>query len=461
MIVMKFGGSSFKDSESVQKAVSIIKENSFSNRIVVVSALYGVTDLLEQALDASVTSEGHGAQTCAKLEMLHDSFINDLISGETVRNETAAAVHSRLTQLKRQLTGICYTQEATPRIRDAVLSTGERLSAALVAGCLRDQGVEAAAVHSDDVGLMAQGEWGNGTAVLDKAKARACPVLRSLLAKSVLPVVTGFFGVTEQGHTITFGRGGSDYAAAVLARIMGASYLEIWKDVQGFLTGSPDIVDNARLLSSLSYEEAAELAYFGAKILHPRTMEPLAEKEIPIVIRSTFHQESPGTWIGPDAYEKERVAKSVTFDSNVALLRIYGANIGYAVHLLSDIVTILGDEGINIRSVFTAQTCINILLNGRDLNRAYEIVGRKQLASVEAVEKSERLGLVAIAGHGMGRKKDVVSEAFACLTRNNIQVELVMSGASKVASYFLLQESKVHDAMGIIHTQLFSECLDQ
>jgi len=457
MIVMKFGGSSIRDRVSIRRVAEIIKENSFSNRIVVVSAVFGVTDKLEMAIQDSVSKEDAPEKLIENLKEIHHSLAYGLMSDSATRARVLKRIDSVLNKCMKILKGVFYTGEATPRVRDSVLSTGERLSSFLIAGVLEEIGVKAVPVETDVAGMLAQGQHGQGTAVLEKVRENLHPLFDKMLSDNELPVVTGYFGVNDEGNVITFGRGGSDYSAAVLARALDAQYLEIWKDVKAFLTGTPDLVENAKLISELSYDEAAELAYFGAKILHPRTVEPLLEKEIPIVIRSTFHPESSGTWIRSNSYLKETVAKSVTYDLNAGILKIYGPNIGYSINLLSEVAAVFNKSNLNIRSVFTSQTCINVLFNKRDVKEAYQLVQSYSNTSIEHVEKIECLGLVAIVGHGMNRDKNVVAEALLSLTEKRIHVELIISGASEVASYFLVKESDVTKAVKSIHNRLFSK----
>lgn len=270
-------------------------------------------------------------------------------------------------------------------------------------------------------------------------------------------MVTGFFGQTREGEPITFGRGGTDYSAAVIASALYAERLEIWKDVDGFLSGAPDMVPDGRLLTSLSYDEAAELSYFGAKILHPRTVEPLLEKSIPIVIRNTFQPQGVGTWIGPDRHVSEDVVKSVTFDRNVAMIRVHGADVGYTVGLLSSLVAHLSELGINIRSVMTAQTCINILLDRGSLNEGFHHVQNMPKNGIDLIESIENIGLVAIVGEGLSSAREPLSRAITALTRNGNHIEMIVSGASKIAAYFIVREDQLEESVQAVHRVFFSD----
>jgi aspartate kinase len=304
--------------------------------------------------------------------------------------------------------------------------------------------------------MIAYGEFGNGSADLQKTRKALPDSFDPIFRSGTIPIVTGFFGRNEEGQPLTFGRGGSDYAAAVLADALSAERLEIWKDVDGFLSGSPEIVENGRLLHSLSYDEAAELAYFGAKILHPRSVEPLLDKNIPIVIRNTFKPGDVGTWIGTDRYRSKELIKSVTFDRNVALLRIHGADVGYAVGLLSALVSKLSGEGINIRSVMTAQTCINILLDKGDLDKAHRLIVPLHPEGVDSIEGRDNIGLVAVVGEGLSDSETSLAQVMTALNEAGTHVEMVISGASKVAAYFIVKADRLEGAVRTVHDVIFA-----
>ncbi|MFC1502391.1 aspartate kinase [bacterium] len=454
---MKFGGASLKDCESLMHIAEIIKENSFSRRIVVLSAVGGVTDRLLQSIQEALTDEGSIPGSVEEIRSIHQPLVHACISDASIQNDVSKILEKYLNRLQRLLKGVTYTSEATRRTQDHILSLGERMSVSVMCGCLKDMGVKNEAVETDRIGMVAYGDWGNGTVNLCHSSRLIRKYFQKLFTRSVLPIVTGFFGQTEEGEPITFGRGGTDYSAAVFASALDAKRLEIWKDVDGFLSGSPDIVQDCSLLTSLSYDEAAELSYFGAKILHPRTVEPLLTKSIPIVIRNTFHPQGVGTWIGPDRHIQDGIVKSVTFDRNVALIRVHGADVGYTVGLLSTLVSHLSQVGINIRSVMTAQTCINILLDRGSLPEGYKHLQSVHKNGVDLIEPVEDIGLVAIVGEGLSSAKEPLGRAITALTQNGNHVEMIVSGASKIAAYFIVREDQLENAVQVVHQTFFND----
>jgi len=455
--VMKFGGSSLKDPKSLMEIAEIIKKNSFSWRIAVLSAVSGVTNRLISATNGALENEGTIPGSMEAIQKVHDPLIQAVVTDPEVRAETAGSFDELYGRLKKLLKGVSYTGEATQRTRDHILSLGERMAVHLMSGCLRCIGVRTRPVESDSIGMVAHGPFGQGTVDLVRCHKPLSQRFHALFHDGFLPCVTGFFGETEDGQPITFGRGGSDYSAAVIASALEAERLEVWKDVDGFLTGSPEFVANPRLLSSLSYDEAAELSYFGAKILHPRTVEPLLDRKIPIVIRNTFKPDAVGTWIGPERNIRDGIVKSVTYSKNAGMLRLHGPDVGYAVGLLSRLVSQLSGLGINIRSVMTSQTCINILLDRADLQKAYHHLKSMNIESIDALEPEEKISIVAVVGEGLDQAEGLVSRVIQSLSRADVHTEMIIAGASRVAAYFIVDEDKLKQAVASVHDGFFGK----
>lgn len=455
MVVMKFGGSSLTDGSSLKRIAEIIRGNSFSRRVVVLSAVGGVTDTLIRAMDTALQDETSISDSVASIRHLHEAILTEGIVDSAIRQSVSKELDGLFSRLRRLLKGAAYTGEVTPRTCDHILSMGERMSVHLMAGCLRSMGVPSEAVESDQIGMLAAGPWGNGTIQTETVRKQIPLFFHPLFQKGVVPVITGFFGQDEDGDPLTFGRGGSDYSAAVLADALKAERLEVWKDVDGFLSGSPEMVDGGQMLDTLSYDEAAELAHFGATILHPRTVEPLLARKIPILVRNTFKPDSPGTWIREQGTPRQGVVKSVTFDRNVAMLRVHGADVGYAVGLLANLVSELSRTGINIRSVMTSQTCINILLNQTDLAQGFKYIRSLGLGSVDTVEAVDNINLVAVVGDGLARSEGLVARVINVLIHEGIHVELIVSGASRVAAYFLVRQEKLKQTVKLVHDTFF------
>lgn len=455
MVVMKFGGSSLTSGAAFRQIAEIILANRFSRKVVVLSAVGGVTQMLLDAIEEALVSETVADATVERLRRVHGEIVASAIANTAIQEATLQCIDLALAPLARLLKGVALTGEATGRVRDSIVVTGERMSVRLMAGVISDCGGAAEAMDSDVLGVPATGNFGSGSADLAQARRVLPDAFDRLFRENQIPLVTGFFGANAQGEVLTFGRGGSDYAAAVLAGALGATRLEIWKDVDGFLSGSPELVDCGHLLQSLSYDEAAELAYFGASILHPRTVEPLLERQIPIVIRNVFQPEGLGTWIDGQRHVSVAVAKSVTFDRNMALLRVHGVDVGYTVGLLSELVTALSARQINIRSVMTSQTCINLLIDRAALRPAHTLLQALSPAGVDVIDARENLGLVAIVGEGLDAAEAVLPRCMMALHQAGIHIELTVAGASRVAAYLIVRGEMLDEAVRVVHQSIF------
>ncbi|MCK5148792.1 aspartate kinase [bacterium] len=456
MVVMKFGGSSLISARSFLQIANIIQSNKFMRKVVVLSAMGGVTNVLVDAIDNVLKIEFDVLTVVDSIRRRHVEVVEEAILKDSIRSGVLASIEDCLSQLTKLLQGAALTGEVTARLEDAILAMGERMSVRLMAGVLHEIGVDAAAVDSDVIGVPAEGPYGQANADLDLARRRLPDAFAPYFSKSIIPLVTGFFGQNECGETLTFGRGGSDYAAAVLANALCATRLEIWKDVDGFLSVSPEILEQGRLLQSLSYDEAAELAYFGAGILHPRTVEPLLERQIPVVIRNVFKPDGLGTWIDSDQQKTEPVVKSVTFDRNIGLLRIYGVDVGYTVGLLGKIVNSLSSNRINIRSVMTSQTCINLLLDKVSLRPAHHLLEALSLRGIDTIESRANLGLVALVGEGLDEAESCLGRLMMALHDEDIHIELTVAGASRVAAYIIVREDALNHAVETVHHAIFN-----
>jgi len=452
---MKFGGSSLKDPDSLHHIAEIIKENSFSRRAVVLSAVGGITDLLVQAIHNALEKDQSISDSLEAIHAVHLPLLQEGIPDATFRKESAKRMDDLLYRLKRLLKGVAYTGEATQRTRDHILSIGERMSVHIMAGSLKSMGVKAQGIESDGIGMIANGYWGHGTVNQQLARKMIPNYLMPLFKKETIPVITGFFGCTEEGDPITFGRGGSDYSAAIIADALGAERLEVWKDVDGFLTGSPEMVEDSQFLNSLSYDETAELSYFGAKILHPRTVEPLRERKIPLVIRNTFRPEGVGTWVGSNGVSRKGIVKSVTYDRNVALLRLIGPDVGYTLELLPTLVFQLSQMEVAVRSIFSSQTCITLLLNQEDIQRTVKHLESSPLRGIERIEPFESISLVAIVGEGLSDAEGLVARVITNLVQAGKHVEMIVTGASKVAAYFIIREDELASVVRTVHQTFF------
>ena len=320
--VLKFGGTSVASPtalESLARIVAAVK----GDRVVVVSATAGTTDALHQAArEAEGGRAAEGERILRDLQKAHGNLVADLlgVKGAEVLSEIATLTDRAVSLLA----SVAILRECTPRTLDAVVTYGERVSAPIVAALLNARGMKAEALAADGL-IVTDDQFGHANPLPDETRTRAQKELVPRLANGTVPVVTGYLAGTADGVTTTLGRGGSDYSAAVLAAALNADELLIYTDVSGVMSADPRIVKEARPLAKLSYAEAAELSYFGAKVIHPRTVLPAIEAHIPVRILNTFAPAEPGTTITGDPAPDGSVVKATTSLGNLALITVQGA----------------------------------------------------------------------------------------------------------------------------------------
>jgi aspartokinase/homoserine dehydrogenase 1 len=454
MKVLKFGGSSLKSSEGIHRVCKIIA-NDDEWKVVVVSAISGVTEELI-AFVSQMRKEDEVESFIKNMEEKHLALLNDSVGNEAVRNAACAKMKEKLLKLERALYGFSYLEELTPRTKDIVQSLGERLSVVLVAAALQDMGVKALGMDADELGIITDGVYGQASADLEATTKNIAPKIRTMFNRGETPVVTGFFGRTPEGHVTVFGRNGSDYSASVIANCLNADALEIWKDVDGFMSVDPKIVKEAVPIEQLSYDEAAELSYFGAQVLHPRTVEPARMKNITILVKNTFRPELKGTIIKPSGVQRAQTIKSISFMKNMAIIKIFGAGAGYKTGVMSEISQKLTDADVNIYSAATSQTCIALLIAKHDISRAEKALSQSKRGVVERIEIIDDTALLCVVGEGLGYEKGIAARVFTAVAKEGVNVMMISAGASFVAYHFTVDKKDLERTIKAIHREFFN-----
>ncbi len=448
--VAKFGGNCVSSPGMYERIAKAVKADP-SRKFLVVSAVAGVTD----SLVTTVAKPREEKEIDLYVSELRRKHLSLLPKSRKDHDAAVEALDALSTKLERLLYGVAYTEEVTPRTRDFVLSFGERMSAQIVAANLRQRGVDAVAQEADLVGLMTDDTYGNATALLDETRAHMAPFLRRQAEAGHVSVITGFFGQSREGKTATFGRGGSDYSAGVVAHALKLRTIEIWKDVGGFMSADPKIVPEAFPLAALSYEEAAELSYFGAKVLHPRSVQPARACNASIVLKNVFEPEKVGTRIGPDTVDRTGDVKSVSYVRNLATLKVFASGGGYKEGLLSQASTSLALAGISVYSAATSQTCIAFLIDSAAVSRAKDMLDRMPGGIVERVEVLPHASLICFVGEGLGHAHGVAARVFRAVAELGINVQLISAGASMVAYHFTVEAKDLERAVQAVHREFF------
>jgi len=452
-IVVKFGGSNLKTKEDIQKIIETVK---LYNRplVIVVSAFYGITNYLLEGIRAVRGDDRHIQKMITFLKDMKRATIEENIDSETAKKEVYRLISERLDQVERNLMGVHYIGDIPNYIEDRILSYGERLSSLLLAEILKYKGFDAIECLPEDMGLLADGEFSNGTINFEASEVS---VNEALKADRIF-VVPGFYGVSDEGKIILLGRGGSDYSAAGIARCIQAESLDIWKDVDGYMTADPKIVPNAARVGSLNYTEAAELSYFGAKILHPRTVEPLEALNISIRIfniNGSKDQLTPLSIISHQLDSSESKPKSVTYSDDFAILRVSGPGVGIKPGILARLTDTLNKKQINIKSVVTTQTSINFYLETSDITAAVNCIKLIREKTIVQITEIDNVSIVSLVGKGISHEPKAAHRMLKALADRDIHTQIVSLGASDVAAYVVVNKVDKQHAIQAVHHEFF------
>ena len=433
MKVMKFGGAALRDGAAVAHVAAIVAATA-GPRVVVVSAVAGVTDLLEDALRQIPGDAAAVGAIVAKVAAAHQ-----------------APDATLLAELERLLYGIAYTEEVTPRLADLLRSYGERLAVGVVAAALVAAGTPARALDAAAAGMHTLGPFGNARPDLAR-QAQAIPAaLGAVLAQGEVPVVTGFYGIDADGHATLFGRGGSDYVAALVARALAADALELWKDVPGFLTADPKAVPDARFVPELDYDEAAELAFFGARLLHPRCVEPVRGAAIPIHIRSLADPQAQGSIIRAGVPPARRSVRSAASRDGVAVLRLQGPGMAHTPGIARTVFAALEEAGVSILNMANSQATLALLIEAGDAARARAALAPLVGGMVQRLDVLPDRALVCVVGRGLGETPGSAARILQSVSDAGVNVEMISLGASDIAIDFTVKAADRAAALRGIH----------
>jgi aspartate kinase len=450
MKVMKFGGSTIRNPKMMDEVANIIK-NEPEKKVVVVSALYGQTNEIRQYLKRIRQEEEKIDSFIGKIRNRHELLAQQVIIKKDIQDEVLRSLNYHLIKLERLLYGVAYTEELTPRTSDLILSSAERMSAKIIAGALQEHGVHAKSHEADKIGIITDGVFANASADLLKTEKNLKKTVNPEIKSGSVPVITGFFGCDLEGSCTTFGKNGSDYSAAVIASCLNAKTLELWKDVDGFMSADPKMVTNSHTIDTLSYDEAAELAYFGMSLLHPRTVGPAKQKGIPIIIKNIKKPEKDGTVIQKNGNPSKSIIKSVVYSNNLVEIIVSGTGGGYRPGILSEVTSRLGNSNINIYSVTTSQTHLALLIHKDDLKKSKKILSEIRKGVIEHVDFISDIALVCIVGEGAREKKGLAAGIFYAASQAGVNVMSISAGASSVSSHFIIKRKDLRKTILAIH----------
>jgi aspartate kinase len=405
-------------------------------------------DTTDHLLEAAEWARREGTPPLKELgdiRELHGKTIRDLDLAAPVLGE----LNRLLAELESLLTGISLLRELTGRTRDYLLSFGERFSVRIAAAYFRSLQVRAEALDAWDAGFLSDSNF-TAAELLGESAGLIPKILTPLVDAGTLPVVTGFIARDEKGNITTLGRGGSDLSATTIAAVCGAEEVQVWKDVDGILTADPRLVANARPVEAVTYAEAAELAYFGAQVLHPRAVLPCMKTKTPVLVKNSYNPEAPGTRIVAALEKKAGPVQAITSRKNVTLVDIVSTRMLGQYGFLEGVFSGFAQYGISVDMVATSEVSVSLTLDAeQDLGAL-----KRDLSRIASVEVKTGKAIVTIIGD-VRRSSEILSRAFGVCAALGVQVQMVSQGASKVNISFIVNDTQAADVVRGLHGHFF------
>jgi aspartate kinase len=461
LLVMKFGGTSVGNAQRFRQCAGIVTRGAVKDRVVVVvSAMAGVTDLIFKTIDAARHGEAAATKTHLQhFEAVHRELIEGLFDGAH-----KSAAESFIAEISTQLHGACQALSAlrsdiSAQTADSLVALGERISAWVLARFLQQSGSKAEFVRAEDV-IVTDSNFGNAAPDLDETHKSCERILRPLLERGIVPIVAGYSGANAQGKTTTLGRGGSDYSATILGAATGADEVWIWTDVDGVLTADPRICPDAITLPEISFAEAIELAYYGAKVIHPKAAYPAADAGFPVWIKNSFRPEVAGTKITNAAKPVNSPVKSVTSVKDATLITLVTRRDVHPVELWGRLFLRLGQEQTEV--LFATQSspehALGLVLRKDDTARVLKLIRtifRVELAQgvLSPVQVNDGVAVVAVLGESMKGTCGILGRVFSAVARREASVIAVAQGASELSICFAVPASRSAEVVRAVHDE--------
>jgi len=462
-LLMKFGGTSVADSQCIRRVVDILEKHhkAGDELAVVVSAQRGVTDQLLEIAGAlpGATDSLVIAPLIQSLSQRHITTLEGAAPDHIA--EVGVVIEDRLESLQNILFAVYNLRELTPRSKDYIISYGERLLAPILAAAIRERGIPSTVLDGCEAGILTTPTHGESTA-LPASDERIKKRVGSRL-KNEIPVVMGFMGCTEDGQVTTLGRSGSDYSASIIGAGIDADEIWIWTDVDGIMTSDPRVINDARVMKSLSYIEVMELSYFGAKVMHPRSIDPAIRKNILVRVKNTFNPGHPGTMIAKNGYRDSRVVKALTYIEKVGSININGAQMIGRPGVAKAIFSALADNAVNVMMISqgSSEANISLIVDEAHLSTAVNALAfLVEQGIVREVTHTHDVCAVAVVGAGMAGAAGTGGRIFSALGREGVNVMMISQGSSEANISFVVRQEDGQRAVRVLHDEfrLSEEC---
>lgn len=450
MIVMKFGGTSVESAEAIERVAKIVASRRNGLPLVVVSAMAKVTDELVAMGQLAASGEADASlQLFGSMRERHFSTANSLLGTKRAAS-LAPKLRSHFAELENFLRGLAAVRELTPRGSDYLLSFGELLSSLIVADAFAIRGLDAAWVDSRAC-LVTDATHTRAVPQMSETRERSKKKIAPLLVKKKIPVMGGFIAATAEGVPTTLGRGGSDYSAAIIGAALDADRIEIWTDVEGMMTTDPRLCPDAKTIKQISFNEAAELAYFGAKVLHPATLLPAIHKNIPVYVLNSRNLKSTGTEITAHAPRSRDVFRAITAKTGVSIVNVVASR-GIMVHgFLRSVFEAMDRHATSVDIVAISEVSLSFTMESKRLPKAL----LAELEEIADVNCDHKQAIVCLVGEDIHGKPGIAASVFNTIAAAEVNIRMISQGASELNISFVIQESDVPKAVQRLHEQFF------
>ncbi len=452
IVVMKFGGTSVEDAAAMRRTAEIVAGRRAKNLapVVVVSAMAKVTDQLIAAAQAAERGDGAGALAIsARLRHRHMETAAALVTGAPLQ-ALIEWLEQQFHGLEDLLRGLAAVQELTPRTSDLVVSHGERLSSRIIADYFAQRGLDGAHVDARTC-IITDAQHGRAVPLELETEQNLTRHVRPLLNQKKIPVMGGFIAATAEGITTTLGRGGSDFTGALVGRGLDASSIEIWTDVNGIMTTDPRLCADALRVKSISFEEAAELAYFGAKVLHPATILPAVQKNIPVWVLNSKNPENGGTLITAQAPHSRNPFKSIAIKRKLTIIDIVAGRMLMTHGYMRAIFEVFDRHKCPVDMVSTSEVSVSLTVDSNE--RLPQIAA--DLGKLADVKYEGRKALICMVGENIRGQSGIAAQVFTAI--RHVNVRMISQGASEINMSFMLEESDVEEAVRALHAYFFQD----
>lgn len=456
MAVMKFGGTSVGTARAMQQAIDlVVREKKNGTPLVVLSACSGITNKLVRLADSAGLGSLDDALALAREVRLHHAgLIDELVKSPELKEQLFARVEEYVARLEMLARGIDIVGELTERSRDSICSFGELLSTTVFAAVIREQGHDAEWVDVRKV-MITDDNHGFARPIGEICRERTDSVIRPLLEAGTIVITQGYIGATLQGRTTTLGRGGSDLSAALFGAWLDDNAIQIWTDVDGVMTCDPRLVPEARSIRIMTFSEAAELAYLGAKVLHPDTIAPAVEKNIPVWVLNTWHPDAKGTLITNDPERLSGMSygglvKSIAVKKGQCIINVRSNRMLGRYGFMGELFGAFSRHGVSIEMISSSEVSISVTVDDKSFSD--ELL--QELGALGQVDIEHRVATVSVVGDNLRLSKGVAGRIFSSL--RDVNLRMISQGASEINVGFVVEEKDVETAVNALHHEFFS-----